>query len=199
MIRINDGGKRPFVKPVYAANGRIRPLYGVVDGVPQHRPEGTYYLRWADGGRRVWEPVGVDPYAALAAKLRREHILQSKSMGIAVVEQDNANRTTLAAAVQNYLVRIHLHNGYRSQNEYDLMLPQFAEICGKTHLDEITGEDLLHFMVRLRETGLADRTIANRVGRVLSFLKTNGSKACWPRTSGLGMTRRSSRPTRRRN
>ena len=68
MIRINDGGKRPFVKPVYATNGRIRPLYALVDGVPQRRPEGTYYPRWSDGERRVWEPAGVDPYAALDRK-----------------------------------------------------------------------------------------------------------------------------------
>lgn len=174
FIRIKEGGERPFVKPVIAANGRIRPLCALVDGVPQHRPEGTYYLRWPDGNRRVWEPVGVDPYAALAAELRREHIFESKSMGIPVVEENKANRTTLADAIQKYLVRIHLHNGYRSQNEYDLMLPQFADICGKTYLDEITGEDLLHFVVRLRDMGLADRTVSNRVGRVLSFLKTNG-------------------------
>ena len=176
MIRIIDGGKRPFVKPVYATNGRIRPLYALVDGVPQHRPEGTYYLRWSDGERRVWEPAGVDPYAALAAKFRREHILESKSMGIAVVEQNNTNRMTLSEAIERHLVRVHLHRSGRTQNAYDLTLPQFAEACAKRYLDEVTGEDLLHFMVRLREMGLADRTVANRVESVQAFLKTNGIK-----------------------
>lgn len=174
MIRIREGQKRPFVKPVYAANGRIRPLYALVNGTPQHRPEGTYYLRWADGERRVWEPVGVDPYAALAAKLRREHILESKKLGIAVVEQHNSGRTSLNEAIEKHLVRVHLHRSGRTQNAYDLTLPQFAEACGKTYLDEVTGEDMLHFMVRLRQMGLADRTVANRVETVLAFLKANG-------------------------
>ncbi len=174
MIRIKEGDKRPFVKPVFAANGRIRPLYAFVNGVPQHHPEGTYYIRWADGDQRVWEPVGVDPYAALAAKLRREHILESKNLGIAVVEPARTNRLTLADAVQNHLVRVHLHRSGRTQSAYDLILPQFADYCCKTYLDELTGEDMLHYIVRLRETGLADRTVANRIDTVLAFLRANG-------------------------
>jgi integrase/recombinase XerD len=175
MIRIKEGDKRPFVKPVFAANGRVRPLYAFVNGVPQHHPEGTYYIRWADGDQRVWEPVGVDPYAAIAAKLRREHILESKNLGIAVVEPPSTNRLTLADAIQNHLSRVHLHRSGRTQSAYDLILPQFADYCCKTYLDELIGEDMLHYIiVRLRETGLADRTVANRIDTVLTFLRANG-------------------------
>ena len=56
---------------MYAANRRLKPLHAVVNGNPEHHPEGVYNLRYLDGRRRVWEPVGNDPNAALAAKLRR--------------------------------------------------------------------------------------------------------------------------------
>ena len=62
-------GKRPFVNPVYAANGRLRPLYALVAGKAEHHPEGAYHLRYAENDKRIWESVGRDPNAAIAAKL----------------------------------------------------------------------------------------------------------------------------------
>lgn len=169
-IRINEGGRRPLAKPAYAANGRIRPLYALVDGVPQHRSEGMYYLRWADGERRVWEPVGIDPYAALAAKLRREHILESKSLGIAVVEPGKTNRPALADAIQKYLVRIHLQNGYRSQNEYDLSYSIFLRHLGiettwyLVRVDMATRPDPV--CCKRTERAVAGTDLGNRFARV---------------------------------
>jgi integrase/recombinase XerD len=45
-VRLSDGN-RQYVDPVYAANGKLKPLYAVVDGKPEHHPEGVYHLRLA--------------------------------------------------------------------------------------------------------------------------------------------------------
>ena len=39
-------GKRLFVAPVYAASGKLKPLYAIVSGKPEHHPEGVYHLRY---------------------------------------------------------------------------------------------------------------------------------------------------------
>jgi hypothetical protein len=49
-------GNRQFIDPVYAANGRLKPFYAVVDGNAEHHPEGVYYLRHLKHGKRAWEP-----------------------------------------------------------------------------------------------------------------------------------------------
>jgi len=175
MLRVRTAdGKYPFLVPVYSGKGRLRPLFALVNGKPEHHPEGVYHLRYSLGGKRMWEPVGKDPNEAIAAKLRREHMMQSKRLGLQTVGPERENRVKLADAIEQYLVRVRLHRSHKTQNEFDLMLPQFAETCGKTYLDEITGEDLLMFIVELRKRGLADRTIANRFARVSCFLKKNG-------------------------
>ena len=53
-IRVRlQNGSYPFVDPVYASNGKLKPLYAVVGGREERHPEGVYYLRYANGQRRV--------------------------------------------------------------------------------------------------------------------------------------------------
>ena len=59
-------GKKPYCKPVFLAKGRLKPLYAFVNGEPEHRPEGVYYMRFgADSGKQQMVPLGNDPYVAL--------------------------------------------------------------------------------------------------------------------------------------
>ena len=50
----------------------------------------------------------------------------------------------------------------------------FLKSCSKTYLDEIRVDDLENFQVRLRSQGQSDRTAANRVGQVVTFLRKHG-------------------------
>jgi hypothetical protein len=44
-VRLSDGS-RPYLDPVLSANGKVKPLYAVVDGKAEHHhPEGTYFDR----------------------------------------------------------------------------------------------------------------------------------------------------------
>jgi hypothetical protein len=71
-------GSRAYVDPVYSSNGKLKPLYALVDGKPEHHPEGVYNLRYLKAGKRVWDAVGADPQLALTAKLRVEHSIHPR-------------------------------------------------------------------------------------------------------------------------
>jgi hypothetical protein len=44
-VRLSDGS-RPYLDPVFSANGKVKLLYAVVDGKAEHHhPEGTYFGR----------------------------------------------------------------------------------------------------------------------------------------------------------
>src|SRR5271154_6042760 len=102
-VRLSNGS-RAYVDPVYSSNGKLKPLYAVVKGKPEHHPEGVYNLRYLKAGKRVWDAVGADPQLALTAKLRVEHRLQAVSLGL--TEPDpvkTSGKTSLADAVKEYL------------------------------------------------------------------------------------------------
>jgi len=78
-------GRWIYVKPVKTANHKLRPLYGIVGGVPRHSPEGSYVLRYNVGSKRVWDMVGADPELANAAFNRKTIELQAGQHGISIV------------------------------------------------------------------------------------------------------------------
>jgi hypothetical protein len=71
-VRLADSS-RPYLDPVLSSNGKLKPLYAVVGGKPEYRPEGSYFLRYADR-KRIREAVGSDPQLAPIAKLKREKV-----------------------------------------------------------------------------------------------------------------------------
>ena len=40
-VRLSNGS-RAYVDPVYSSDGKLKPLYAVVNGKPEHHPEGVY-------------------------------------------------------------------------------------------------------------------------------------------------------------
>ena len=60
VIRARDH-QHHFAKAIWLTKSRIRPHYAVVDGKPEHHPEGAYYLRYRLAGKRVWKQLGNDP------------------------------------------------------------------------------------------------------------------------------------------
>jgi integrase len=189
MLRIRTAdGKRPFVPPVYAANGRLRPLYALVAGKVEHHPEGVYHLRYAKGDQRIWEPVGKDPNAAIAAKLRREHVFKAKEMGLVVAEESNGSdsRLELASAIADYITETKATRSSKTASGRAYELGLFQQCCTKMYLDQIDRRDLMDFVAAQREQGYSDRTIYNRFESVVIFLKAQGirglvSKQDWPK------------------
>lgn len=172
-VRTRDG-KHPFVHPVHTVNGRLKPLWGMVDGKAEHHPEGCYYLRYSEGGKRVLESVGTDSKTLSLAVMRRENLLQSRRLGLRFDEGSKPKRIEIDGAVQSFLATVQLSRSKKTFNEFNFMLPQFNRISGKRFLDEISREDFLIYISELRELNLSDRTIHNRVSRVVHFLKEFG-------------------------
>jgi hypothetical protein len=80
-VTLADGSRR-YVDPVHAGNGKLKPLFAIITGHPQHHPEGVYCLRYAaSNGKRIWDPIGPDPVAAQLAKQRKEWQLSGKAIG----------------------------------------------------------------------------------------------------------------------
>jgi hypothetical protein len=78
-------GRWIYVKPLKTANHKLRPLYGIVGGVPRHCPEGSYILRYNVAGKRLWEMAGADPELANTAFNRKTIELQAGQHGISIV------------------------------------------------------------------------------------------------------------------
>jgi hypothetical protein len=66
-LRVRSAKGWTYAKAVTASNGRLRPLYALIDGKPEHRPEGVYHIRYSVNGKRVWQPVGDDASLAQVA------------------------------------------------------------------------------------------------------------------------------------
>ena len=79
-VRLPDGS-HPYLKPVYASNGRIRAHYAVHDGKATHFPAASYHLRYPVNGKRIWELVGNDPSAAVVDLQNRAHDLAEVALG----------------------------------------------------------------------------------------------------------------------
>jgi hypothetical protein len=47
-----------YVPPIYSPNHKLKPLCGLIEGVPKRRPVGSYYLRYCLDGKRHLTSVG---------------------------------------------------------------------------------------------------------------------------------------------
>jgi hypothetical protein len=197
-VRLPDGS-RPYLDPLFAANGKLKPDFALLNGKPTHCPGGVYHLRYLKGDTRVWETIGTDAQLALGQLQKRQMTLGAKAVGVAVVEdnpstpnraklarkgkatgvavvQDCAtssqNLTRLKVAVANYLAEISAHKSKRTHLAYSLTLKLFLESCSKEGIEDISRKDMLDFMSFLKSKGNGPRTVANRVGYLTGFLRS---------------------------
>lgn len=196
-IRIKtEDGKKPFCKPVYLAKGRLKPLYAIVNGEPEYRPEGVYYMRFgADSGKQPMVPLGTDPYLALDKVAEQERWLRDRDRGIVISIPDSPkpenSRWTFDSAVQQYFKNLDSQGKDRKTiRAYRVALKEFRQSCSKKFLDEICKQDLLDFMGWLRvqppklrkdgkprkarRSGDPNRTYFNKVNDVVIFLSAQG-------------------------
>lgn len=191
LIRVKlADGSRPYLKPVVSANGKVKPLYALVNGKPEHHPEGVYALRFQEGKRAVYEQVGSDPAAALAAKQRKETLLRAQADGYTVIESEpprakRAERATpkiekrpVAETIDRYLNEVSATKSHRTFQSSRRTLNLLLECCQRRYLEDIDRPDLLAYMLHLRSKGNGPRTVANRVERLKSFFLSQ--KLAWP-------------------
>jgi len=168
-----------------SANGRVKPDTVVINGKPERHPEGAYYIEWHGDGKRIRLSVGKDAADASAMRLRKETELNNGDATVPEIQQ-NGNRSVAAAAAE-YLEETTLTKKPKTLAAYCTALSYFTESCHKLNLEDIDRKDLLKFCAFLRdEKKQAQRSVANKFGNLVSFLKAQGirglvGKNDWPR------------------
>jgi integrase/recombinase XerD len=191
-VRLSDGS-RPFLDPVPASKGKLKPLCAMVNGTPEHHPEGVYFLRYAKDGKRVWEAVGSDPQIALDAKRKKERVLAAIAAGATVIERDSTEETSpkmqeasttergtlLSEAIEEYLTEVSLQKAPATYVAYEHTLRLFRETCNDGQpLEQLERKDLLAFVAKLKAEGKEARTVANHISFLKVFFRRFG--VAWP-------------------
>jgi integrase len=152
-VRVSSGAKRRYV-PV-----NKKKIY----------PAGTVFcLRYA----RKWETLTANNLnAALAARALKEAALLTEQPYAAA--KALAKRVAIDDAISVYLSNTAATKKHRTLLAYTLATSEFRKSCTKQFLDELTKQDLTDFAVALKQQGLTDRTIDNRLTDLGTFLHAN--------------------------
>ncbi len=189
-------GRNSYCKPVYLSKGRLKPHYAMVDGEPEHHPEGVYYIRFGTGGgKQRFESVGMDAFVALdkLGEAQRGLREQQRHPGSAVLRNTapETSRMTIEDAVERYFRNLRSQGkDSKTIRAYKAAIQEFRQSCDKKFMDEIGKQDLLDFMGWLRaqppklrkdgthrkprRSGDPNRTYFNKVNDVVIFLSAHG-------------------------
>ncbi len=156
-IRKTANGKRRYDKP------NKNKLY----------PDGTVFcLRYAAAGKRRWETLDVNSLnAALAARAMKEAALLSEGPAVAPALP---KRVKVDEAMSSYLGTVSATRAHKTWLAYNLILNEFLKSCTKEFINQIDKGDLTAFVVAQKKGGQDDRTVANRVAGVVTFLRAHG-------------------------
>jgi hypothetical protein len=152
----------PRLPVAFGRNGKIRPQYALVDGVPVHVPGSYYALRHFEGSKTVWTTVGENATDALAARDREQHLRQAKKLavkaGVTVVEKDEVSHTLLSIK-KRWLQKLEARGKRRAIETMTIAIDDFLAVTGHTYPDQITEDSMLALYTALRNRGNSDRTI----------------------------------------
>ncbi len=189
LLRIHENGEYPFVTPVWLnpeKKLKLKPLWGIVNGVPTERPDGSYYLRYThpETKKQKMEPAGRHAGDAITLRDAKMSYLEAKNAGLKVVEpslaQEDRSRTTLAGAVGTYIAeqrRRRVKGRLRpakSVASAKRQLNIFTECCHRKYLADVTRHDLLDFLDFLEGKYQSTWTVRNIMIQVLAFLRHSG-------------------------
>jgi integrase len=184
-------GKQSANRPVlYDAKKRLRPGWCTVNGIAEHHPDCTYSLRYKKDGKDTWEAVGSEPNAAWALRSAREvPAVAAPALAIAADEPDSSpGKFRVDEEIKTYLTNCE-KLAPRSHKAYRLTLEDlFPQSCKKIFVHQITKQDLQAFDSFLMLRGDEDRTRANRVEHVTTFLRNKEGRRAGPPILGVSIT-----------
>ena len=185
-----NGGLR-YCPVIEAANGRIRPDVVMVDGTEERHPEGSYYIDYREGEKRVRISVGKNAADAQSARLAKQAELNAVKAGLEILDAPvmigGQAKHSLAAASASYLEDVKLSKKPKTYSAYSTALNYFAESCRKQFVEDIDRKDMLRFSAFLRdEKDQSPRSVYNKFESMMAFLKLQGvrglvGKTDWPR------------------
>lgn len=157
----------------------------MIEGDPRHCPDGVYYLRYAQGGKRVWQNVGADPQLAQLARDKRQRVLDAEAVGVATIDSEAQPKTMLATAIVTYIEDTGFTKAPKTATAYAESLRGFAESTAKKYLEDLERRDVLGYMAYLRRRGNVPRTVHSRLIFLRTFFRAHSlllplQKGDWP-------------------
>jgi site-specific recombinase XerD len=158
-------------KIVLRSQQKYFPATGVSD------PPGTYFLRFYQGAKMRHQRVGPDFRDAEIALLRKERELDAASRGYALLPEETPDvkkSNRIVDVIEAYLADLKESRrapGAISVKKSELM--QFAGICKKVYVEQITRGDLIAYRNHLIDSGLKSKTVLNKLMIVTTWLKKN--------------------------
>jgi integrase/recombinase XerD len=191
-----EGEQSPYRPVLYDAKNRLRPGWCLVAGQEERHPDCTYHLRYKKDGVWKWEGVGDDPNTAMTLRSSRSYtgaVDEAHATVIAAEEPDSKSipspgKFRLAEEVKTYLTNCE-KLAPRSHKAYRVTLVDlFPQSCKKIYVHQITKQDLQAFDSFLLKRGDEDRTRANRVEHVTTFLRNKEGRRAGPPILGVSIT-----------
>jgi integrase/recombinase XerD len=197
--RTPEGKQSPCRPVAWDAKKRLRPGWCLVAGVVEQHSECTYHLRYKKDGKWLWESVGDDPVVAMDLRSSRScrssgaaaatKLTEPAVVTAAVPEaQQETEKHRLDEETKTYLTNCE-KLAPRSHKAYRLtLLDLFPQSCKKIFVHQITKQDLQAFDSFLLKRGDEDRTRANRVEHVTTFLRNKEGRRSGPPILGVSIT-----------
>lgn len=186
-IKTPDGLR--FCTIARSANGRIKANVVLIDSHEEQHPEGSYYIEWYDGSKRLRRSVGTNALAAEAKRHQQEQMMTAKADGLkaGLKFAEETGSLSLVNAVTAYLAEIQLTKKPKTLAAYTTALDYFLESCKAQHVADIGRSHMLEYAAYLRaEKEQSPRSVYNKFENVMAFLKANRirgivGKNDWPR------------------
>jgi integrase len=151
MIRAKVNGKWSRFRAVYGRTGRVIPGLVISEGDELKCSEVAYELRFYKGGKPHYRAVGKNATDAeeqrrnLAARLRIEVLAKSAGVDIEL----ESDRKSIKQWASTYIEKQSVLLGSDQLQRIKYVIALFFEACRKTHIDELSESDLLHFLRHL--------------------------------------------------
>ncbi len=141
-------------------------------------PDGSYFIEWREGGKRMRLPAGRTVSQALEAQ--RIKLAELAAMEVGILQRYKPAHTPepepkgLSAAIRRYLDQIDTLKKPNTYRKYDAVLTRFDEQFPGRELKQISIEELNEFVIKLRKSGLSANTVLHNVIIIAQFCRRNG-------------------------
>jgi len=163
-------GKRwKYCRPVMGRNHKFKPHWAMVNGKPEHHPEGNFYISYRDGKKKIWKKIGPAPSEAVNAAEIEKSILNAKALGVPI--KPEVPKLDYNAQMWKFLNDYKLSQSLESHELMKQTLSEFRQFSKRTLLSDITREDLLRYKQWLIGRGRSLRTAGNKMLRVNQFYR----------------------------
>ena len=108
------------------------------------------------------------------AQFRQVQSKRPHSLGLSNLGRFRPHPLGVDSAIAQYLADVRARRSVQAADRLQSLFNDFCRSYQKGSLRALSRRDLISYMTTLRERGLADRTIFNRMSTILSFLRSFG-------------------------